>query len=182
MRDLVDARPPPLRRVALADCEQEQGGLRCLLIDVEDSPPTAIGLRDVVLHAASESRAVSRFCLAWTQRADRHPVSLQLPNGTFDRRACRLARAGEILRKGLLVNSQPEAGAPRRFADDYPSPSGGCISGPCSRQNFSDCLGVIARVPVRLRISSMEVALEGQSGAKISLTSAASSSVMESIW
>src|SRR5262249_52001729 len=58
----------------------------------------------------------------------------------------------------------------------YPSPSVG--SDPKCRSNSSELIG---EVPVRLRISSMEVALEGQSGAKMSFTCAASSSVIESI-
>lgn len=59
----------------------------------------------------------------------------------------------------------------------YPSPSVG--SEPKWRSNSSALIG---DVPVRLRISSMEVAFEGQSGAKISFASAASSSVIWSIW
>jgi hypothetical protein len=71
----------------------------------------------------------------------------------------------EILREGLVINAEIEARAARPAGDFYPSPSGGCISGPCSCQNLSDSSEVIALVPERLRISSIEVALEGQSGA-----------------
>jgi hypothetical protein len=71
----------------------------------------------------------------------------------------------KVLREDLLINAEIEARAARPAGDIYPSPSGGCISGPYSRQNFSDSSEVIALVPERLRISSIEVALEGQSGA-----------------
>ena len=71
----------------------------------------------------------------------------------------------KILREDLVINAEIEARAARPAGDIYLSPSGRCISGPCSRQNFSDSSEVIALVPERLRISSIEVALEGQSGA-----------------
>ena len=71
----------------------------------------------------------------------------------------------EIVLEQQVVNSEVEVRTPNPGRDAYPSPSGGCISGPCSCQNFSDSSEVIALVPVRLRISSIEVALEGQSGA-----------------
>jgi hypothetical protein len=69
----------------------------------------------------------------------------------------------QILREDLVINAESEA---RAYAGDAsPSPSGDCISGPCSCQNLFDSSGVIALVPVRLRASSIEVTLEGQSGA-----------------
>jgi hypothetical protein len=71
----------------------------------------------------------------------------------------------KILREDLVINAEIEARASSPASDAYPSPSGGCISGPCSCQNLSDSSGVIALVPVRLRASSIEVNLEGQSGA-----------------
>jgi hypothetical protein len=65
----------------------------------------------------------------------------------------------KILREEVIIDAEIEARAPRPAGDAYPSPSGGCISGPCSRQNFSDSSRVMALVPSRLRTSSIEVAL-----------------------
>jgi hypothetical protein len=76
-----------------------------------------------------------------------------------------LGRIIRIVREEDVIDARVEGRACRPAGDVYPSPSGGCISGPCSWQNFSDSAVVISLLPERLRISSIEVALEGQSGA-----------------
>jgi hypothetical protein len=179
---LVDTRPPRLGRVTLADCQQKKRRLRRLSVDAENRSPLTIRLRDVVLHASPEPRSVARLGVAWAQLIDGDALELQLSHCRLDGRFRRAGGAGQVLGKRLPVHAQAKAELPWRVADGYPSPSGGCISGPYLRQNVSDSSGVIARVPVRLRISSIEVAFEGHSGAKISLTSAASSSLIWSIW
>lgn len=83
----------------------------------------------------------------------------------------------EILGQYLVDHPHGEARTCARARHVYPSPSVG--SEPKGRSNASWLIGV---VPVAVRISSIEVTLEGQSGAKISFTSAASSWVIASIY
>ena len=166
VRDLVDAELPWLRRVSLTHCEQEQGRRRRSgHVDGEDSSPAAVGLRDVELGAAAQPRAISGFGVTRAQSADRHAVRRQIRDRSLDRLPRSLGRVAEVLREDLFVYAEVEAQVPCPAGDLYPSPSGGCISGPYSCQNLSDSSEVIALVPVRLRTSSIEVALEGQSGA-----------------
>jgi hypothetical protein len=94
----------------------------------------------------------------------------------FDRSLACLSAAGQVLREHLIDDSDLEAQTCTRAQRCYPSPSVG--NDPNCRSKSS---GLIGFVPVRLRISSIEVAFEGHSGAKISFTWAASSSVIESI-
>jgi hypothetical protein len=146
--------------------EQEQGWRRRSgYVDREDSTPATVGLRDVELGAAAEPRAISGFGVTRAQSTDRHAVHRQMRDRPLDRLPRSLGRVAKVLRKDLLVDTEVEAQAPCPAGDLYPSPSGGCISGPYSCQNLSDSSEVIALVPVRLRTSSIEVASEGQSGA-----------------
>jgi hypothetical protein len=164
--DLIDAELPRPRRVPLTHREQEQGWRRRSgHVDREDSAPATVGLRDVELGAAAEPRAIAGFGVTWAQSTDRHAVRRQMRNRALDRLPRSLGGVAEVLREDLLVDAEIEAQASCPVGDFYPSPSGGCISGPCSCQNLSDSSEVIALVPVRLRTSSIEVALEGQSGA-----------------
>lgn len=64
MRDLVDTRLPRLGWVALANREEQQCGAFRLHVDREDGSPATVGLRDVVLDAATEFGSVSGFGLA----------------------------------------------------------------------------------------------------------------------
>jgi len=176
MRDLVDARSPWPIRMPLADRDQHQCGLRGLFIADEHRPPLAGGLRNVELHAASEAGPIVAFLFTTSKPLARSTVAAQLTYDWLDRCSSRLRAAREILRWHPIINSNFKARTRARAHGRYPSPSVG--SDPKCRSKSS---GLIGLVPVRLRISSMEVALEGHSGAKISLTCAASSSVIESI-
>jgi hypothetical protein len=117
MGDLVDAALPRTDRVTLANREQHERGLRDVPVDVEYSSPLAIRLRDVVLHASAEARAVARFSLARAERLDGDAPCLQLANDRLDRRSCRLAGVLEVLGKSLLVYPQVKAQAPRPAGD-----------------------------------------------------------------
>jgi len=44
-------------------------------------------------------------------------IGLKPANRRLDGRSCRFARAIQILREGLLINAQPETGAPHPVAD-----------------------------------------------------------------
>ena len=178
MGDLVDGPLPGPLWVTLANSKQDECWFRCLAVDAEHRAPTPIRLRDVSLYATAELSPIPSLGLAWTQRLYGDPIGLQPSDLRLDGRFRGLAGAGQILGKRLLVHPQPKAELPRRSGDGYPSPSAGCIIGPYLRQKSSDSSGVMAFVPVRLRISSMEVALDGHSGAKINLTRAASSSLI----
>ena len=117
------------------------------------------------------------FLFATQKPFVRNTVAAHLFYDWFDGCLSCLCAAGKVLREHLIDNSDLEAQTCARAHGRYPSPSVG--KDPKCRSKSSELIGV---VPVRLRISSMEVALEGHSGAKISLTFAASSSVIESIW
>lgn len=149
VRDLVDAGLPRPGRVPLAYREQEQGWLRRGGADSEDRTPLSVRLWDVELGAAAEARPVASFGVAWAQQANRHTVGQQIPDRPLDRGPRRRGRAAEVLREDLFIDPEIEARASHPASDVYPSPSGGCISGPYSCQNFSDSSGVIALVPVR---------------------------------
>lgn len=163
--DLVDAELPRSDRVPLPYGEQEQSWLRSGHADREDRTPTPGRLRDVELDATTKPGTVAGFGVAWTECTNRHTVRQKILDRLLDRGPRRLGRMDKILYQDFVIDFKIEARASRPVSDAYPSPSGGFISGPYSCQNFSDSSGVIAFVPVRLRISSIEVALEGQSGA-----------------
>jgi hypothetical protein len=112
--DLVDAALPLLCRVALTDGEQDKRGLLSLAVNVENRAPLTVGLRDVVLHAASEPRPVASFGLAMSQGAYSDPALRQLLNRRRDCRSRSVGRMGQILGEDLLVNPQRKAKAPRR--------------------------------------------------------------------
>ena len=69
MGDLAaNAALPRLGRVTLADGKQNKRWPIGLAVDVEDRTPLTVGLRDVVLNAASELRPVAGFGITRTQR------------------------------------------------------------------------------------------------------------------
>lgn len=103
--------------MALADREQEQRRPRCARVDREDRAPATVGLRDVVLGAAAEARAVASFRLARAQGSDRNPVRGQLLDRRFDRVPRRLGRPTQILRKGNVVDAEIETRASRPVGD-----------------------------------------------------------------
>jgi hypothetical protein len=84
MGDLVDTPLPGSHRVTLANCKQHECRLRGFSVDAEHNSPLAVGLRNVVLYASAEMRAVPRFCLTRAQGLNRDPVSLQLANDRLD--------------------------------------------------------------------------------------------------
>lgn len=94
MGDLVDAALPRFGWVALADGEQDKRGPIGLAVDVEDSAPLTVGLRDVVLHAASETRPVAGFRVARAQRVDGDSTLPQPLNRKLDCGPRGIGRAG----------------------------------------------------------------------------------------
>jgi hypothetical protein len=120
MSNLVDAPLPRSNRVTLANRNQHERRLRGFSIDVEYSSPLAIRLRDVVLHAPAELRAVARFCLARAQGLNRDTPSFQLANGGLDRRPRRLAGMLEVLGESLLVYAQVKAQTSHPARDRLP--------------------------------------------------------------
>jgi hypothetical protein len=110
--DLIDAELPRLRRVPLTHRDQEQRRrLRSGHVDREDGSPAAVGLRDIELGAAAESRAVPSFGVAGTQSTDRYAVRRQIPNSPLDRLPRSLGRVAEVLREDLFVYAEVEAQA-----------------------------------------------------------------------
>lgn len=98
MRDLVDARPPWTIRMALADRNQHQRGLRCLFVAGKHRPPSTGGLRDVELHAALEAGPIVSFPFAPSQPFAGDTVTAQPIYNWLDRRSPRLRAAREVLR------------------------------------------------------------------------------------
>jgi len=103
--------------VALASGEQEERRLPSLAVDAEDRAPLAVGLRDVVLHAASEPRAVASFSVTGAQGVYGYTTLPQLLDSRFDGRPCSVGRVRQVLGEGLLVYPQRKAGAARRRVD-----------------------------------------------------------------
>jgi hypothetical protein len=116
--DLIDVELPRLRRVPLPHRDQEQRWrLRSGHVDREDGSPAAVGLRDIKLGAAAESRAVPGFGVTGTQSADRHAVRRQIPNRLLDCPPRSLGRVAEVLREDLLIYAEVEARVPSPAGD-----------------------------------------------------------------
>jgi hypothetical protein len=62
--DLVDARLPPLRRVPLADSDEDEGRLRRFFVAGQHSSPPPSGTRKIGLDAAAEASPISPFLFA----------------------------------------------------------------------------------------------------------------------
>jgi len=120
MGDLVDARLPSLRRVPLADRDEDKGRLRRFFVARQHSSPPPSGTRKIELDAAAETSPISPFLFAAPQPFIGHTVSANLDHHRLDR--CRSRRGGpsEILRQELLVHADREARTPTRAQGPTP--------------------------------------------------------------